>query len=56
MDEDESKAAVPITMTLERRRSRSAELSASEIMKILRKRAAKAAMRNTEEAITVKIK
>lgn len=53
MDEDDSKA---VPMTVERRRSRSAELSASEIMKILRKRAAKAAMRKAEEAITVNVK
>jgi hypothetical protein len=45
MDEKRSVETVPIAMIVERRRQRAAEMSCSEIMKILRKRAAKAARR-----------
>jgi len=45
MDENDPKTAVPIAMIVERRRQRSAELSSEDVMRILRKRAAKAARR-----------
>lgn len=53
MDE-EFKSAVPTPIIMERRRRRTVEWSSSEVMKLLRKRAAKAAMRKADEAITVK--
>lgn len=43
MDEKHSVEMVPGAILLERRRERAAEMSCSEIMKILRKRKAKAA-------------
>lgn len=48
MDDNDSKEAVPIPMIVERRQQR-AELSSAEVMRILRKRAAKAAKREAEE-------
>jgi hypothetical protein len=53
MDE-ESRTAVAVPIIMERRRQRTVQWSSSEVMRILRKRAAKAATRKADEAITVK--
>lgn len=55
MDDNDPKYAVPTPMTIERRRPRTVELNSSEVMRILRRRAAKAAARRkAEEAVTEK--
>ena len=44
---DHEKETAPIVVIMDRRKERQAELSCAEIMKILRKRAAKAAQRES---------
>jgi len=49
MDENDTKnEALPIVMIVERRTQRQADLSSAEVMRILRRRAAKAATRASE--------
>ncbi|WP_198419581.1 MULTISPECIES: hypothetical protein [Geomonas] len=49
MDEQEKKEEAPVVVIVERRRQRETELSPAEVMKILRKRAARARKNPTRE-------